>query len=195
MSEGILCQHCGIEAPVRKVTFHQNIGMLVMRQSRTVDGFVCKGCLHERFWVMTGTTLGIGWLGTISLILTPIFIINNVVYYLTRLGMPPVPATARKPMPDDAAVARMDPHMESLFVRVEGNEPLMDVCRDIAPRANVTPGEVLVYAIAIAQGARQQAQQVPQQRGFDVIAPPPPLPGLTANAAIAPPPMPVQPVA
>ena len=82
------CQVCGADAPVKYVEFHQNIGALVMRFHKSIKGNLCKSCIHSKFWPMTMTTLGIGWLGTISIILAPIFVINNTVRYLGCLTMP-----------------------------------------------------------------------------------------------------------
>lgn len=82
------CQVCGVSAPTKHVEFHQNVGMLVMRTHRTVRGNLCKSCIHQKFWKMTGITLAVGWLGTISLILAPIFVISNTVRYLSCLSLP-----------------------------------------------------------------------------------------------------------
>ncbi|HZK83022.1 MAG TPA: hypothetical protein VFC46_18200 [Humisphaera sp.] len=96
-TESILCQSCGLEAPTKFVEFNQNIGMLLARQRSFIKGNLCKNCVHSHFWKKTLVTLGIGWLGTISLILAPVFIIMNVVHYLASLGMPTVPPGAIKP--------------------------------------------------------------------------------------------------
>jgi hypothetical protein len=82
------CQSCGAHAPTKYVEFHQNVGALVMRFHRSVRGQLCKSCIHSNFWKMTGTTMAVGWLGTISLVLTPIFVINNIVRYLGCLSLP-----------------------------------------------------------------------------------------------------------
>jgi hypothetical protein len=82
------CQVCGVSAPTKHVEFHQNVGMLVMRTHRTVRGNLSKGCIHEKFWKMTGITVAVGWLGTISFILAPIFVVNNIVRYLSCLSLP-----------------------------------------------------------------------------------------------------------
>src|SRR3954462_870809 len=109
MGYGVICQACGIEAPSKHVEFHQNIGALVMRFHRKVRGKLCKRCIHANFWKMTGITLGIGWLGYISIIIAPIFIINNLYRYLAALGMPAVPAGAQKPVVDNTVIERVYP--------------------------------------------------------------------------------------
>ena len=82
------CRACGSNAPTKYVEFHQNVGALVMRFHRSVKGNLCKQCIHANFWKMTMTTLAVGWLGYISIILAPIFIINNICRYIGCLGMP-----------------------------------------------------------------------------------------------------------
>ncbi len=94
-ADGIICQLCGIEAPSRQVQFHQNIGALVMRFHRSTKGKLCKRCVHRKYWKMTGITLGVGWLGTVSIVLAPCLIIANTVQYLKAIGMPGVPNGAR----------------------------------------------------------------------------------------------------
>ena len=170
MREGILCQSCGIEAPSRYVRFHQNIGMLLMRQSSQVDGNICKSCLHKHYWSMTGTTLAIGWLGTISLVLAPIFIINNTIYYLSRLGMAAVPPGARPPTVDNAVIQKLFPHVDSMFGRLNGGEDLHAVAREYTTLTGTTPGQVVVYLIRLAESARQQPT-IPQAKGFEVMPP------------------------
>jgi hypothetical protein len=34
----MICQHCGVEAETKYVSFHQNIGALVVRFSKSIEG-------------------------------------------------------------------------------------------------------------------------------------------------------------
>src|SRR5882762_8479068 len=86
-AKGIICQACGIEAPVKYVEFRQNIGALVVRFSKEVKGNLCKSCIHSHFWSMSLINLSIGWLGYISIILAPVFTIINIVQYRARWGL------------------------------------------------------------------------------------------------------------
>ena len=85
------CQLCGAAAPSRQTKLYQNVGMLIMRKMKTLDAVMCKSCVHSNYWSMTGTTLAIGWLGTISLVIAPCIVLYNTFVYLTRLGMPAAP--------------------------------------------------------------------------------------------------------
>jgi len=82
------CQVCGTYAPVKYVEFHQNIGMLFRREHRYIKGNLCKNCINQTFWKFTLITLAVGWIGTISLIVAPFFILNNIFRYIMSLGLP-----------------------------------------------------------------------------------------------------------
>src|SRR5438046_149203 len=94
------CQACGTQAATKHVTFYQNIGALVIRFSRSVDGDLCKACVHKYFWEFTSISLLLGWWGIISFILNPFLILNNVFYYLSCLGMPAPHAPPRGEEPE-----------------------------------------------------------------------------------------------
>src|SRR5437762_361868 len=114
----MICQACGVEAATKYVSFHQNIGALVVRFSRSMEGYLCKSCIHKHFWSMTTTTLFLGWWGTISFIVTPFFLLNNIGRYLSCLGMPSVPRGASPPQLTEQAVERISPHAQELFQRL-----------------------------------------------------------------------------
>lgn len=114
----MICQCCGVEAPTKYVAFHQNIGVLVMRFSKSVEGDLCKSCIHSNFWSLTGTTAVLGWWGMISLIVTPFFLLNNIGRYAFCLNMPPVPPGAAPPKLTDEVAQRIIPHLQQLFDRI-----------------------------------------------------------------------------
>lgn len=93
----MICQVCGVEAPTKYVAFYKNIGALVMRWSEEISGHLCKSCIHAYFWKFTTTNLFLGWWGTISFIVTPFFILNNVGRYVFCIFMAPVPQGATAP--------------------------------------------------------------------------------------------------
>jgi hypothetical protein len=193
-ASGIICQGCGIEAPTKKVCFYQNIGMLVMRTHRKIDGMLCKNCVNKHFWKMTGTTLFLGPWGMISLVVAPIFVINNVVRYLGALGMPAVPADAKVPVLTEQAVAQLQPYMQQIVDRLNKTEPLAAVAMDVGPRAQVTPGQVVKYVVALSK----QGLPVPPMAGGPPSLPagpaePPTLIAQPQRAVSPPEPPPVEP--
>jgi Domain of unknown function (DUF4190) len=78
-----LCQSCGATVPTCPVTFRQNIGAIVMRFQRRVSGELCTDCVDRHFWKMTGTTLAVGWLGVVSLIVTPFLLVLNIKQFVS----------------------------------------------------------------------------------------------------------------
>jgi hypothetical protein len=78
------------------VSFHQNTGMLVARQHRRVAGELCRGCSLGHFLKTTLHNLVLGWWGTISFLVTPFFILNNLAYGLAAATLPGTGALARR---------------------------------------------------------------------------------------------------
>lgn len=76
------CEVCGKNANVKYIEFYENRGALFMRYHREIKGNLCKDCINKYFWKFTLTTIAIGWLGTISFIVTPFYILNNVGRYI-----------------------------------------------------------------------------------------------------------------
>ncbi|MGE3809258.1 MAG: hypothetical protein AB7K24_31730 [Gemmataceae bacterium] len=154
----MICQNCGIEAPTKYVAFYQNIGLLILRMSKGVEGELCKPCIHHFFWEFTMMNLIVGWWGVISLIVTPFFILNNIVRYLFCLGMASSAEGAVRPMLTEEVAERLGPYTEELFRRIGEEEPIDDVVRDIGERADATPGQVCLYLRAVIEAARNQAE-------------------------------------
>jgi hypothetical protein len=82
------CVLCGIDAPTKMVSFHQNIGMLVTRQARERKGELCRRCARSTFLSYTLTTLFLGWWGVISFCVTPFMILGNISSYMKCLSLP-----------------------------------------------------------------------------------------------------------
>jgi hypothetical protein len=96
----------------------------------------------------------LGWWGVISFIITPFLILNNVIRYVLSLGLEPVPPDAQQPQLTEEVVKRLGPHVQSLFEKLNAGEKLPDAAREIADRALVTPGQVVLYARAVAQAQK-----------------------------------------
>jgi hypothetical protein len=154
----MFCQSCGVEAPTKHVAFYQNIGALVMRFTRTIDGNLCKSCVHRHFWQFTLVNFTLGWWGVHSLIITPFFILNNLFRYLGCLGMPSA-AGARRPELTPEAVQQIGPHTEEIIARLNRGERGQALLDDVAARAAVTPGQVALYIRELAAASQRTAQQ------------------------------------
>jgi hypothetical protein len=79
------CQQCGNMRQTAHVSFHRNVGMLVIRRTYKIDGNLCKSCVRKSFGDFMVKNLLLGWWGTISLIITPIYAIQNVVSYTSAM--------------------------------------------------------------------------------------------------------------
>jgi hypothetical protein len=154
----MICQNCGIEAPTRYVVFYQNIGALFVRFHKTIRGYLCKSCVHRRFWEFTLIDCTLGWWGTISIVVTPFFIINNIGRYAACLFMPRVPSGAARPRLTDDAIGRIRPHMDVLIKRLNAGDGALTVAHDIAALSGVTPGQVILYIQALIAASRNAAK-------------------------------------
>jgi len=95
------CQICRGPGPVAHAVFRQNVGALFARFEKRIEGNMCGSCLSKKFWPFTLTTLAVGWLGMISLIVAPIYIVMNIVEYLkagSRIRRAPVQAWGNSPI-------------------------------------------------------------------------------------------------
>ena len=152
----MICQDCGVEAKTKYVSFHQNIGLLILRLPKSVEGRLCKSCINKHFWGMTGITAFFGWWGVISFCVTPFFLINNVVRYLSCLSLPPVEAGARKPKLTNEALEKIKPHVEKLLSLLNRGEDLETTADTISAEAGVTSGQVILFIQALSHAESQR---------------------------------------
>jgi hypothetical protein len=81
------CQMCGRNAPTQKVNLYQNIGMLVMRTHRHIDGNLCQACISHYFWEYTLVSAVLGWWGMASFVMTVFILPNNIYHRLRTLSL------------------------------------------------------------------------------------------------------------
>jgi hypothetical protein len=141
----VICQCCGVESATKYVEFHQNIGALFARFHKEIKGRMCKSCINKYFWEFTLINLTLGWWGTISLLITPFFILNNLIRYLGTLKLPSVPAGAVAPILTNDVIHRLEPYQDELLSRINEGENLEQIAKSVAPRAEITPGQALLY--------------------------------------------------
>lgn len=80
-----ICGSCLAQRPTESVTFNQNIGVVLMRFSSSIKGNLCGDCLEKHFWSKSLVTLFLGWWGIISFVVTPFFLLGNLLDYLKAL--------------------------------------------------------------------------------------------------------------
>lgn len=84
----MICHACGKIAPTKHVKFHYNIGVIIIRFPRSIEGEICKSCVHKYFWQYQTITVLLGWWGIISVFLNTYFVLHNLFTYLGCLNMP-----------------------------------------------------------------------------------------------------------
>jgi hypothetical protein len=84
-SVGSRCQVCGTYGLTKSVTFEQNIGVIVMRFHKRIQGELCGKCISKYFWEYSLITLLLGWWGIISFFASFVSLASNVVNYLPAL--------------------------------------------------------------------------------------------------------------
>lgn len=86
-AEEEFCHSCFLPKETKYVTLDQNIGMLFLRSHKSIKGKLCRSCIKKYSLKFSLITLLVGWIGTVSLLVTPIYIINNLYRYFSSLGM------------------------------------------------------------------------------------------------------------
>jgi hypothetical protein len=81
------CDACRRVAPLRRARFTQNIGAVILRFPRTIEGNLCKHCIDKYFFRFTGTTMVLGWWGIISFFYSLIAVPSNVIQWTHSFGM------------------------------------------------------------------------------------------------------------
>jgi hypothetical protein len=89
------CRVCGRE-PTRFVRFEQNIGLVVLRFGRVVEGDFCRDHIGSAFAETTLITLLFGWWGVISFFASFLIIPSNIREYWRARDLPR-PATPAQP--------------------------------------------------------------------------------------------------
>jgi len=79
------CQGCRQVRQLQFVMFFRNVGMLLARQTITIQGDLCRSCIHRRFREFTGKNILFGPWGMISLVVTPIHLVQNTWSYTRAL--------------------------------------------------------------------------------------------------------------
>jgi len=88
------CQVCGRIGPTKHVHLMQNIGVVVIRFPKTINGHLCKFCIDKNFFKMTAITALFGWWGVVSFVYSLISIPVNVFNWVGSIGMGEPPEDA-----------------------------------------------------------------------------------------------------
>ncbi|MCA2977197.1 MAG: hypothetical protein INH41_26525 [Myxococcaceae bacterium] len=90
------CEGCGSHAPLARLNLFKNTGMLVLRQTSSFEGALCRRCALRKAGAMTLHTAVLGWWGTISFVLTVLILPANLLQAWWAAGLPGAPEAARE---------------------------------------------------------------------------------------------------
>lgn len=162
-----ICQECGREAPTQHVEFYAWFGLIIMWHCHAVAGCLCKTCVHKAFWSCQCMTAICGWWSPASLLVTPVILFSNICQYVQCcLTLRPVPRGAKPPQLTDEAVERLRPFADDIAGRLKQGERGNDLAWDVAPKAGVTPGQVLLFIWR--RGRERQAPRLTAGYHIDV---------------------------
>lgn len=80
------CIICGQPAPNFDLELNQNTGALLMRYTKSYKGNMCRLCAKKVFKKVEVHNLFLGWWGTISFIVTPVYLLANANNYFKYLS-------------------------------------------------------------------------------------------------------------
>jgi hypothetical protein len=83
-----ICRLCRRRGPTRPVIFRQNIGVILLRFAKKVEGPLCRRCIESTFSDMTLITFFAGWWGIISIVVTPFLLVSNIAEYTSAIRSP-----------------------------------------------------------------------------------------------------------
>ncbi|WP_433181191.1 hypothetical protein [Actinoallomurus sp. CA-150999] len=97
-NNGVTCRVCG-SAPAAHATFRGVVGAVVMHTIWTATGPFCRDCGLATFRKQTTKTLAGGWCSIGALVLTPIFLLMNIIARGKVANLPaPQPLAGRAPL-------------------------------------------------------------------------------------------------
>ena len=81
VKENSRCDICLLNKPTKYINLYENVGALIVRYHKQIEGELCFECSKFVFWRFTLKTLLLGWWGVISFIVTPFILLNNIIRY------------------------------------------------------------------------------------------------------------------
>jgi hypothetical protein len=120
------CEVCGANAPTAFVTLRRQIGLLVARLERQVEGHLCKVCIGTYFREFTPATALLGWWGIPALFATPAILGGNFRARKAAQALPDTPQSPADPQ-RDAVRALLEAAPLAAPVRAGGQVPARQV--------------------------------------------------------------------
>lgn len=137
------CQSCGEMRLTKFVSFYRNEGMFFRRREYSYIGNTCKGCVHRQFWKFEFLNVVLGPWGMISMMVAPIYFVQNIFNYIIAIYTLRGPETAN--FPAVASKSRTQTVLISIGVVVL----LVLVIRPMMKK-RISPNDTTVAAIPIS---------------------------------------------
>ena len=147
----VVCQRCGVEAPIAYREFLQNIGMVSMRRSTTYSGVLCRRCSDRICLKASAITFFLGWWGMTSAWVTPAYLLHNLMQYVAGLRVKRAPKHASPPVIDEALLKKIAPHLDEMTSRILAGDEAAAIARNVAEKSGLTPGQVWCYLQTMAK--------------------------------------------
>jgi hypothetical protein len=145
---GWVCEKCGREGPVHRADYTEVKGWFLYVETRSIRGFLCGDCSRELFSEFTAVTAVQGWFGVKSLLLTLIALPVNGI---SRMRAPEqLDPDAEPPRLTCELLRRLEPEAPVLASRLGKGQTLPAVAKAAAARAEVSPGRMGLYILALA---------------------------------------------
>ncbi len=168
-SSEYVCGECFREGKTVVATFRHNIGLVIVHLSNERYDRYCFGCLNKVFFFKTLLTICVGWIGLVSLLVAPIFVIQNIFNYLKAVFKAERPISSKPPLLSVQLFRFLDPHRDVLLNELESGV-VTDRRRlsELAHSLGVLTPELLYYLewlawetamkILLAQGQKVPAE-------------------------------------
>lgn len=83
------CTVCGAQGPTWPLTYHSNVGVIIMHFRKATPMVACRSCVHVEYWKRFALLITVGWTSYFSVIIGPILLVLNTVAYVSALTSKP----------------------------------------------------------------------------------------------------------
>lgn len=137
----MVCQACGREGPTRQVEFYRHVGLIVIGLTKSMKGELCRSCSRKYFRDYTLITLVAGWWGVISVFITPLFLMNNVMSYRRWSSERQAPATEL----ESAVRVELLPQVDYILTRLKNGEDPAQIAKDVSINTGVPVEQAALF--------------------------------------------------
>jgi hypothetical protein len=148
-----MCDICSSGEPSVHVHLRHNVGMLFMRREYATEGRLCSSCLGQAFRKHQLSNLFLGWWGTISFVMTFIFLIDNIrVYFRARRDLARLVERkeASRVVPQGSPSERLAPFQHNVRLRLRRDEDASTIAADLAALHQVPLSDAEAFVQSIA---------------------------------------------